>query len=102
MMPAARVLGGETISRARLSAGRSLPSGAVVLAVEGRRLFKLNRVGSRVWELAADAKPVLEIVATIAREFDVSPDGIRQDVFAFVGELVERGILVARDPGADQ
>jgi len=81
------------VSRQRLSAGRSLPSGAVVLATRGRRLLKLNAIGTRIWELAADAMPVSDIVARICEEFDVSPDRATRDVTAFVEDLARNGIL---------
>ena len=56
--------------------------------------FGLDGVGQRIWESVADGKTVGQIAATIANEYDVDPARAETDVIEFVGELLERGLLL--------
>jgi hypothetical protein len=50
-------------------------------------IFTLNAVGSRIWELLECPLAPSQIVATIAREFDVSPADATRDVAEFLDSL---------------
>jgi len=53
----------------------------------------LNRVGSRLWELADGLRSVDEMARTVATEYGVDLDRARSDALAFCTDLVERGVL---------
>lgn len=67
---------------------------AVIVLPESGQVGVLNEVGTRVWELADGTRSLEEIVAAILEEFEVTPERARQDVDAFVQELVEKGMLI--------
>ena len=56
--------------------------------------FGLDGVGKRIWESVADGQTVGQAAATIAGEYDVERARAETDVIEFVGELLERGLLL--------
>ena len=56
--------------------------------------FGLDGVGKRIWESVADGKTLGQTAATIADEYDVEQARAETDVIEFVGELLERGLLL--------
>jgi hypothetical protein len=53
----------------------------------------LNRVGSRLWELADGRHSVEEMAGIIADEYGVDHDRARADSLAFFADLADRGVL---------
>ena len=77
-----RSLGGQDIL---------VPLGSQVVDVNG--VVTLNATGRRVWELLAEDRPVDELVATIADEFDTDRERVRIDVQTFLDEVTHMGLL---------
>ena len=75
-------------------AWRSIAGEMVLLNVEGKELFGLNRVGARVWELLDGNRTLEEIAEAIAKDFGVPRGRAEGDVRAFLAELLEAGALV--------
>ena len=73
---------------------RTVEGEAVIVLPESGQVGVLNEVGTRVWELADGRHSLEEIVAVIAEEFEVTSEQARQDVDAFVQELVEKEMLI--------
>ena len=67
----------------------------VLLDLESGMYFGLDGVGKRIWESVADGKSLGDIAAIITAEYDVDESQALVDVMAFVGDLVERGLLKA-------
>jgi pyrroloquinoline quinone biosynthesis protein D len=55
----------------------------------------LNRVGTRLWELADGRRSADEMASAIAAEYGVDIDRARSDTLAFCADLVERGVLTS-------
>lgn len=55
----------------------------------------LNRVGTRLWELADGRRSVDEMASAIAAEYGVGLDRARSDALAFCADLVGRGVLTS-------
>jgi hypothetical protein len=53
----------------------------------------LNRVGTRLWELADGRRSVEEVARIVADEYGVEPDRARADALAFFADLDDRGVL---------
>jgi hypothetical protein len=53
----------------------------------------LNRVGTRLWELADGRRSVEEMAGAIAAEYGIDLDRARSDTLAFCADLVDRGVL---------
>jgi hypothetical protein len=81
------------VAKAPTTASRVIEGEAVILSMETKVLRGLNPVGSRVWELIDGQRGVGEIAARIAEEFDVDAAAAAEDVEAFVGELLSRGLV---------
>ena len=57
-------------------------------------LFTLNETGAAVWNLLDGERPLGDVVAKVARRFDVGPSDLGGDVLDFAADLVERGFAV--------
>jgi len=53
----------------------------------------LNEIGGRVWELADGARSISDIITIICQEYAVEEHIAHSDVTAFIGELVDKGVL---------
>ena len=56
-------------------------------------VYTLNEVGTIIWNAIAEPTPVEHLVATVAGEFDVTPDRVRQDVAEFLEELAQLRLI---------
>jgi PqqD family protein of HPr-rel-A system len=69
----------------------------VVLDPERGEYYRLNPVGTRVWELLASGPRSLDdLVETVVGEYDVNPARARTDVVALLDRLVDRGLVDVR------
>ncbi len=67
----------------------------VALHIEKGVCYGLNKVGSRVWELAALPVHVCDICSTLSKEYDVAPDTCESDVIALLEGLRAEGLIDA-------
>ena len=58
----------------------------VVLNIETGKYFKLNFIGSKVFNLMVDKRNIESIVDIIAKDYDCSSDTIKQDIQAFINQ----------------
>ena len=61
-------------------------------AVRGQ-YFGLGGIGPRIWQLLESAQPLGELCETLCQEFRIDPESCRTDTLAFVGELIESGLV---------
>jgi len=66
---------------------------AVVLQRTQAEVLVLNPVGLRVLELIDAERTVQDLLTTLAAEYDVEPDTLRQDVLAYLLELADAAVL---------
>ena len=59
-----------------------------------QELFVLSEVGGWLWERFDGARPLADLVAGIAKEFEVDEPQAREDAESFVRELLEAGLVV--------
>ncbi|HLF31618.1 MAG TPA: PqqD family protein [Xanthomonadales bacterium] len=71
----------------------------VLLDLTGEQYFGLDPVGTRVWQLTGDNKPLGEILAVLLREYDVDEARLKSDLDELVERLLQAG-LVRMDSGA--
>jgi len=77
----------------RAIAGETLIIPIVRATADLESIFTLNAVGSRIWELLECPVAPSRLVATIEREFDVSPADAARDVAEFLDSLREAGLI---------
>ena len=66
---------------------------SVLLDLASERYFGLDPVGTRVWQLLADAPALAQVHATLCGEFDAPPERIQADLLALVQELAVAGLV---------
>ncbi|WP_265569353.1 PqqD family protein [Sphingomicrobium nitratireducens] len=82
----------------RIVQRKTLPSGEIdgeLLALDVKRgtCLGLDRVGTDIWRLAAQPITLATLIEKLVEDYDATPDEARADVFPFVAELVEAGLL---------
>ena len=65
----------------------------VIMSIAECRLFNLNVVGRRVWELLETPKTLAELCAVIGGEFRVDPATCEAEVAKFVNGVANNGII---------
>jgi Coenzyme PQQ synthesis protein D (PqqD) len=75
---------------------RHLDGESVLLNLETEKYFGLDATGTRMWELVTNAPSIESAYGTLAREFEVEPDILRNHLAELLGQLVENGLLHVR------
>jgi len=66
----------------------------VLLDLEGGQYYALDEVSARVWELCDGERGISAIVEAIGTEYDAPVETIREDVLAFLQEMLDENLLV--------
>lgn len=66
---------------------------AVIVRQDASEVLGLNHVGLRILELIRDGASESDMIATLTAEFEVEPEVLREDLPAFVDELVASGVI---------
>jgi hypothetical protein len=74
--------------------------GAVLLDLEGDRLFKLNPTAVQFWNALRTFKKEDEIVQEIAREHGVHPQQVRRDLRTFLAQVSQLSLRALPNTGA--
>jgi len=75
------------IARAPEQVSGDLDGQVVLLSMTNEKYFRMNEVGSRVWQLIEKPITVGEIVAQLRTEFDVSEEKCENQVILFLNRL---------------
>lgn len=76
---------------------RELNGEVLLLDLRTSHYFGLTGTGARVWQLVEAGHDIDSAAGILTREYNGDPALIRDEVSAFVNDLVERGLLV-REP----
>jgi hypothetical protein len=68
----------------------------VLLDADRGLYYTLNDVAGRAWELLAAGEPVIEILQTLAAEYEVEQEVLEADVAALLRGLLEAGLIERR------
>ena len=85
------------IARSTAIAARMLGGEMMIMSAADSTFFTLNEVATVIWQAADGRTPLSEIVAGIAREFEVEPEVAGRDTEQFVNDLSQHGILLVTD-----
>jgi hypothetical protein len=66
---------------------------AVIVDLRSNKIFELNPVAARVWDLLADTADEPTLLARIRDEFDVDPDQLHHDVHALLTTLQRENLI---------
>lgn len=73
---------------------RELNGEILLLDLRSSHYFGLTGTGARIWQLIETGQAPDAVAATLAGEFDGDAAVIKEEVGAFVDDLVERGLLI--------
>jgi hypothetical protein len=76
---------------------REVGAEVVILDLTSNNYFGLNSIGSRVWHLIAQNRPIDEIVTTLLGEFDVDAEQLQADIQELIEQLESKGLLIQGD-----
>ncbi|HEV2845392.1 MAG TPA: PqqD family protein [Thermoanaerobaculia bacterium] len=69
----------------------------VLLDLDGGQYYALDEVSARVWDLCDGERGVGAIVSAVGDEFDAPEETIREDVLAFLQEMIDENLLVVQE-----
>ena len=72
---------------------REVAGETVILDTAAGIYFGLDAVGTRVWQLLTEGRPLGAVEAVLVEEFEVSRERLRRDLHALVGDLLDQGLL---------
>lgn len=75
---------------------RAMDDGLVIVSPQAGKVRVLNEIGSAIWQLIDGQRSVAQIQAAMLETFAVEPDELRQDLEAFLAELLQRKLIVWR------
>jgi len=67
--------------------------GLILLDVDGGLVLSSNAVGARIWQLIEQQRTTDEIAQQLVDDYAVTVERARQDVHAFVADLIARGLV---------
>jgi hypothetical protein len=92
-----------TVAISEDSVFRDLDGEAVLLNLESGMYFGLDAVGTRIWQLAAEAGSLRTVRERLLGEFDTDAGTVERDLLALAAALLDKGLWVippaARKPG---
>lgn len=83
----------------RVIRNQTIPTGEVdgelvALDLDKGSCFGMDRIGSEIWEIAAQPMTVGEIADVLTQRHDVSREQCLIDVAPFIGDLLAEGLLL--------
>lgn len=66
---------------------------SAILDVENGQYYRLNDVGTLIWEFLKVPKSLAEICSKVSDEFDVSVGQAENDIEPYIEELVQTGLV---------
>lgn len=90
--PSSRVVRSEAIDFTEID------DSVVMMDVDEGRYYELDSVGARVWSLVESGPRVAAVCEALAAEYEVDPETCRQEVRAFLDELIRLAVVRVRQP----
>ena len=71
---------------------------AVIIDPNTGKIYMLNAVGSRIWELVDGARTLIEIGEALHREYEIDVEQAAESARAFCETLAERRLILWTQP----
>ncbi|MGD8781906.1 MAG: lasso peptide biosynthesis PqqD family chaperone [Ignavibacteria bacterium] len=65
----------------------------VMMSLEKGNYYGMNLIGSRIWEIVKEPKPVNEIVDELLKEYSVEKEQCVEDVTSYINKLLDENII---------
>jgi len=69
----------------------------VLLTVESGKYFKVDAVGSRIWEIIKEPTSIEKVLAQLVEEYEVSLTECEKDVRPFIKKLKEDNLIIIKE-----
>ena len=79
---------------------RDVSGEVVLLNLQSGVYYGLDPVGSRMWQLLMEQRPLDDVCSVMLEEYEVTADVLRADLSKLVDELASKGLVTVL-PGAD-
>ena len=66
---------------------------AVILHLVSGTYFGLDPVGTRIWKLMEEGKPITEICQDMLEEYDVSPEDLERDTIKLLEDFLAQDLI---------
>jgi hypothetical protein len=70
----------------------------VLLDLTSEKYFGLDPVGTRIWQLLKEDRPLSEVIAVLLAEYDIGADQLQSDLFSLLEKLREKGLIQLESP----
>ena len=67
--------------------------GSIVINLESGKVFSLNGQGAKLWGMLERGVSLRELIGSLAQEYNLSPQQVRQDVEVFINRLQRSGLV---------
>jgi len=68
----------------------------VILDLNSGVYYGLDSIGSRIWSLIQEPQPISRVIEALLTEYDVEPAQCEGEVFEFLQQLIDRGLVKIR------
>ncbi len=65
----------------------------VMISIENGKYYAIDTIGSRIWELLAFPRSMVEVVRILREEYDVEYGQCQADVLEFLNYLRQEGLI---------
>lgn len=65
----------------------------VMMSIETGHYYGVSQVGQHIWEMLESPCRMSDICRALVEKFDVTPDQCEREVFAFVEEMHDNGLV---------
>jgi hypothetical protein len=65
----------------------------VILDMESENYFGLDETGTAIWQAVKEKESLKEVLELLLEQYDVDKEVLKQDLFDFVKELIENGLV---------
>ena len=65
-------------------------------------IYTLNELGTMIWKLIDGQTGISQIMEAVCREYEVTPDEARKDIFAFLSDLESVGLIQPLGEGREK
>ena len=83
----------STVTAVQKQVSTELGSGVAILHLDSGIYYSLNEVGTRIWQLIQEARPVSAICAVILEEYEVEPEQCEYYVIQLLEELHDEKLI---------
>jgi len=72
----------------------------VMMSISNGMYYGMDTIGSRIWELIAQPRKVMDLCHMLQDEFDVEQEPCLRDVLEFLNDLADENIVKVVDESA--